>query len=441
MKEEKEDSIDKLFSRGLSNPGDNASYREEDWERLEFMLDGKKPKSNRRNIIYLITTAAAMLLMLIGWLFFRPNIKTDNAQQITKGIPRPKQDSGNYGSPKQQRKDLASNTLSAGISENRNNVVSGRKSKSFFTLSAAAGGRTTTGSDSFNYNLTGIPGASNGTGSAVPVKDTTLYGSEQPQIASVINQTRVDTIIPDDNKTQLATIARQTKQDTTPPDADKPQLASVTNDIKKPAKTSQGFLNNKPTLAITVLASPDVNSVGGFNNTRVGTNAGLLFTVGLSKWSISTGVIYADKPYASPFSKYSTAYKFTTNPTQVFANCSVLDIPLNIGYQVYSKNRNKFSVGTGLSSYFMLRENYSFDYPAYGTPGPATYNIRNQNKHIMGVLNLNATYQREVSARFGIGVQPYLKLPLTGIGYGQVNLKSAGVAVGVTWNIISAKQP
>ena len=59
----------------------------------------------------------------------------------------------------------------------------------------------------------------------------------------------------------------------------------------------------------------------------------------------------------------------------------------------------------------------------------------------MGVLNLNATYQREVSSKFGVAVQPYFKVPLTGIGYGQVNLKSAGVAVGVTWNINTRIKP
>jgi hypothetical protein len=119
----------------------------------------------------------------------------------------------------------------------------------------------------------------------------------------------------------------------------------------------------------------------------------------------------------------------------------VLDIPLNVGYQVYNKGANKFSLGTGLSSYFMLRENYTYNYASGSPDGPTNYNIRNQNKHILGVLNLNATYQREISSKFGVGIQPYLKLPLTGIGYGEVNLKSAGVAVGVTWNINTGIKP
>jgi hypothetical protein len=182
--------------------------------------------------------------------------------------------------------------------------------------------------------------------------------------------------------------------------------------------------------------------VKGFSQNKVGTNAGLLLTVGVSKkWSISTGAVYADKPYLTDFANYSSAYQFNTNPTSVSASCIVLDIPLNVGYQLYNGGGNKFSLGTGLSSYFMLRENYTFNYAGSYPGGPTSYNIRNQNKHIMGVLNLNATYQREVSSKFGVGVQPYFKVPLTGIGYGQVNLKSAGVAVGVTWNINTGIKP
>ncbi|MBL4678477.1 MAG: hypothetical protein JKY70_20090 [Mucilaginibacter sp.] len=441
MKEEKEDSIDKLFSRGLSDPGDNASYREEDWDALEAMLDGKKPKTAgiSRNIIYLITTIAAMLLLVIGWAFFRPDNSSNTNQQAGNKKPHVKQDSGKYGSPVQQQEVLASSTLSAGKSNTDSADGKGRKRKSFFTLSAVPGNRIPTGKTTSIV----VPHYTEATAK----QDTTPPDPRLNNIAANGNKANE----PIANNLNV-------KHDTTPPDpainmaaikhadsvingSKKTELVSVVDDIKKPRKTVGTAVSYQPTFAMSIIASPDVNGVNGFNNTRVGTNAGLMLTMGVSKWTISTGAVYADKPYAAPFSAYSTAYKFATNPTEVYASCTVLDIPLNVGYQVYNKNRNKFSLGTGLSSYFMLRENYTYDYPATGTPGPATYNIRNKNQHIFGVLNLNATYQREINSRFGLAIQPYMKLPLTGIGYGKVNLRSAGVAVGATWNIISGKKP
>jgi len=437
MKEEKENSIDKLFSQGLSEPGDNASYQEQDWDAMEAMLDGKKSKGITRSLVILISTIAAMLLLVAGWLFFNPTSKPDNTKQVAKKATPIQKDSGNYGPPVQQLADLKSNTLSANDSNATSAGDMSRKSKSFFTLSAVPGGRKTTGIDTYGTPAI-IPGQANNLAGNIAKHDTIITDK-------TTNYAKVDTIITDkaavmaNNNAHVDTIATEKKR----------ELVSVMDDVrpnKKPARSHSASGGSsmafKPTLALSFVASPDINSVKGFSQNKVGTNAGLLLTVGVArKWSVTTGAIYADKPYLTDFANYATTYKFGTNPQSVSASCIVLDIPINVGYQVYNKGVNKFSLGTGLSSYFMLRENYTFNYAGGYPGGPTTYNVRNRNQHIMGVLNLNATYQREISSKFGVAVQPYYKVPLTGIGVGQVNLKSAGVAVGVTWNINPGTKP
>nr|WP_067059601.1 hypothetical protein [Mucilaginibacter sp. L294] len=427
MKEEKENSIDKLFSQGLSEPGDNASYQEQDWDAMEAMLDGKKPKGITRSLVILISTIAAMLLLVVGWLFFNPTSKPDNTTQVAKKATPIQKDSGNYGPPVQQLADLKSNTLSANDSSATSAGDISRKSKSFFTLSAVPGGRKTTGIDTY------------GTQQAFITKTPdTIITDKTPNYAKVDTIITGKTAVMANNSNRVDTITGK-----------KRELVSVMDDVrpnKKPARSHSASGGSamafKPTLALSFVASPDINSVKGFSQNKVGTNAGLLLTVGVArKWSITTGAIYADKPYLTDFANYATTYKFGTNPQSVSASCTVLDIPINVGYQVYNKGVNKFSLGTGLSSYFMLRENYTFNYAGGYPDGPATYNVRNRNQHIMGVLNLNATYQREISSKFGVAVQPYYKVPLTGIGVGQVNLKSAGVAVGVTWKINPGTKP
>jgi hypothetical protein len=445
MKEEKENSIDKLFSQGLSEPGDNASYREEDWDAMEAMLDGKKPKGITRTLMILVSTIAAMLLLVIGWLFLNPASKPDKTTQVVKKTAPVQKDSGKYGPPVQQLADLKSNTLSANDSSAMSAGDMSRKSKSFFTLSAVPGGRKITGFDTYGTNppyITKTPdtivtGKATGNMAGNAAKhDTVITGS------AATNYAKVDTIITG----KSAVMASNSNRADT---IKKRELVSVMDDVRPNKKSAKSHRSSggstmafKPTLALSFVASPDVNSVKGFSQNKVGTNAGLLLTMGVSrKWSITTGAIYADKPYLTDFANYATSYKFNTNPQSVSASCIVLDIPINVGYQVYNKGANKFSLGTGLSSYFMLRENYTFNYAGEYPGGPATYNIRNRNQHIMGILNLNVTYQREISSKFGVAVQPYYKVPLTGIGYGQVNLKSAGVAVGVTWNINPGTKP
>jgi hypothetical protein len=450
MKEEKENSIDKLFSRGLSEAGDNASYREDDWDAMEAMLDGKnkKPKGITRTLLILVSTIAAMLLLVIGWLFLNPAVKPDKTTQVVKKATPAKNDSGKYGPSVQQLADLKSNTLSANDSSAMSANDMSRKSKSFFPLSAVVGGRKITGIDTYGANspyITKTPGTvvtdkttSNLTGNGTR-HDTIITG------AAATNYARVDTIITvkatvlANNNNRVDTIITEKKR----------ELVSVMDDVrpnKKPSRSHSASggaaMAYRPKFALSIVASPDINSVKGFSQNKVGTNAGLLLTMGVSrKWSITTGAIYADKPYLTDFANYASTYPFKTAPVSVSASCVVLDIPINVGYQVYNKGVNKFSLGTGLSSYIMLRENYTFNYAGAYPDGPATYNVRNRNQHIMGILNLNMTYQREISSKFGVAVQPYYKVPLTGIGVGQVNLKSAGVAVGVTWNINPGTKP
>ena len=438
MKEEKENGIDKLFRGGLQNSEDNISYQDEDWDKLEGMLNGEKPKGIVRSIVYLIGVVAAMLLLVIGWLFFAPGHKPAVQPQVVKTQPQVKKDSGIYGSPSQQLADRK-NTLSDSAQTNNGAVDNIRTSNPFFTLSARDGDRTATG-------FTPVNGTQNAVSS--PAKPDTIITHVNNDIASNA-PVKPDTVTEASKSLAANTaIKKDTVTDGPLKLSSKPAntLATVTDDIKvKKVKIRSAGVGFKPALSLGIVASPDINSVKTFSDNKVGTNAGLLLTLNVSKkWSVSTGAVYSDKPYNADFASYQTNYVFKTTPTSVTASCMVLDIPVNVGYQLYSKNRNKFSVGTGLSSYFMLRENYTFNHATgdgYNEADPWHYNIKNQNQHLFGILNLNATYQREVSSKLDIGIQPYMKLPLTGIGYGQVNLRSAGVAVSVMYNFKTGTKP
>jgi hypothetical protein len=356
MKEEKEDSIDKLFRGGLENSGDNVSYQEEDWDKLEGMLNGNKPKGVVRSIIYLIGVVAAMLLLVTGWLFFAPGNKPAIQPQVVKNQPQVQKDSGIYGSPSQQLADRK-NTLSDSAQTRKSAVDNIRTSNPFFTLSARDGNRTITGFTP----ATGVQSAvtapaqpdtiitdtNNGIAANTPVKPDTITGA---------------------NKNLAANTA--IKKDTITDKVLKPSpantLATVTDDIKaKKIKIRSAGVGFKPTVSLGIIASPDINSVKTFTDSKVGTNAGLIVTLNFAKrWNVSTGAVYADKPYNADFASYQTNYVFqTVHLSSVTASCMVIRYTtVNVGYQFYSKNRNKFSVGTGLSSYFMLRENYTFNH-------------------------------------------------------------------------------
>lgn len=90
----------------------------------------------------------------------------------------------------------------------------------------------------------------------------------------------------------------------------------------------------------------------------------------------------------------------------------------------------------GLSSYLMLKEKYDLEYKSYNYGGNAYGNsleVQNKNKHYLNIVNLGIGYERVLTDRLSLQVEPYLKLPLSGIGEGNITLKSAGAFVGLKY--------
>ncbi|GGE38711.1 hypothetical protein EV200_10737 [Pedobacter psychrotolerans] len=213
-------------------------------------------------------------------------------------------------------------------------------------------------------------------------------------------------------------------------------LAQLKTDGKLPAglsigklRPSEKELRNSITpnrLSLTVMAAPDISSTSSSVSNKVSTNFGLMINYALTKKiGLSTGVIYAKKIYDyNGFGTSSSGY--SAGPWQVNADCKVLDIPVNLNYQVFKKRSLAVNVSAGLSSYIMLNEKYQL------TSGPASMVTNEEvtgNKYFMGIANFSVGVERKVNSRLSLGLQPFLKVPLTGIGKYEGNLSSAGISV------------
>lgn len=426
MEKDREKELDNLFREGLQHPSGNTNFREDDWDALEAMLD----KDKKRGILYFLPIAAiaATLLLALGWVLLRHDstpqvVKNNPAKQPVSTSINQQKDPERMASSQNNSKLLGTTNEPEMVVHNGEKIEAKNKTTRFANNSRYQNGNRT-GVNAGAVNNTGNSAAALPVRQTLPIENTSIFAGNTTLTASVP--------VIEINSDQ--TIGSQLP-------GTQPEIVTAAVKNYKVNKQNNGF---RPRSAVTVLASPDINGVNSFSNSMVGTNAGLLFSVEITKkLTISTGALYSKKPYLTNFSDYhsTSAYKFKNDPTSVTADCRVLDIPLNIDYQVYKKARNSFSLGTGISSYLMLRENYHYNYDAGVTTGPSDYDIANKNKHILGVLNLDATYQRQLNSKFSVAVQPYMKVPLTNIGYSQVKLQSAGLAVGVTWNIGSALKP
>ncbi|HVI48056.1 MAG TPA: hypothetical protein VM802_24525 [Chitinophaga sp.] len=174
---------------------------------------------------------------------------------------------------------------------------------------------------------------------------------------------------------------------------------------------------------------PDFNVAPAMKLGNVGLNAGILLQYYFSrKWFASAGAVYSRKIYGATPGDYNawTPPNNYYSLVKVNADCSVLDIPVNMNFTFLERKKSTLSATLGLSNYFMLKEKYKYIYN-YGPSKEITLN--NDNQHYLAILNAGALYQYPAGKHLILGVQPYVKIPLHGVGYGQVKLYSAGVSV------------
>ena len=191
-------------------------------------------------------------------------------------------------------------------------------------------------------------------------------------------------------------------------------------------------------MSLALSAGPEFNSASSLIGGKGGFNAGLTFSMGIAKnFRLQTGLKYSVKDYATD----SYAYRMRNPKIQglisgIDASCAVLEIPLIASYTVAENQQRSIDLNLGLSSYLMLKEDYTFKYTPGSGIADRLVEKRNANQHLMSVVDLSATYFIKLKTeKFKIGVEPFVKIPLTGVGEGKVNLKSSGISLKIRYDL------
>jgi hypothetical protein len=81
----------------------------------------------------------------------------------------------------------------------------------------------------------------------------------------------------------------------------------------------------------------------------------------------------------------------------------------------------------------MLSEKYNYSYDSYAPYLKPSWSGRSTGEHYFSVANLSAGYERNMGRSLSLQVEPFLKLPLGGVGFGKVKLISSGVFLSVKY--------
>jgi opacity protein-like surface antigen len=198
---------------------------------------------------------------------------------------------------------------------------------------------------------------------------------------------------------------------------------------KSPSKTSHGYIG--------VLGAPDFSTVKYQAIKGVGTTFGLLLGYSFNdRWAVESGVYLDRKRYYTEGEYFNTKNVSTNYNTllNVDGTCNMWEIPLNVRYNFNTNERMKWFATAGLSTYLMSNENYAYqDQPWPG--GPVTdgyWKIKKPSQYLFSVVNLSAGFEQRIGKIGNLRLEPYVRLPLSGIGTGRLPIMSAGLNIGFT---------
>jgi hypothetical protein len=408
----------------------HPEYDDTAWQKMEQLLDEHLPvKKERRPILFLIPLTLFIGFFLFLFLYNSKNNKTEAPEILTSKNKTEKvvePNSADVSKNNTAQPSLVTTNASGTISNPKNNFEKNN------TNSIVEKSQKTT-----SIKSSGVQEEQN----TIPVFENerpSKNNTNNPQeITSEEPSNSIKTIEASKNNSPSLSKQNEVEQDKSLPQQEtiaknniaKTEPHAGMNNGKKARNSNGGFANN---FGVNVSAGPDISDVyhNSIGKVTLAYGAGLSYDIS-KKLNIRTGFYLSKKIYSVSGDDYKIPpgsignYQYLES---VEANCKVYEIPVKLAYSFGKIKNHSWFVSTGLSSYLMKKESYDY---YYKTPSGQVYNkdwsISNKNKHFFSVLDISGGYQYSFNSQFSLIAEPYVNLPLTGIGAGKVKLNSGGI--------------
>ncbi len=186
-----------------------------------------------------------------------------------------------------------------------------------------------------------------------------------------------------------------------------------------------------------LMGAPDLSMVKMQSVKGVGATYGILLGYAINKhWSIETGAYLDRKKYYTDGEYFNTkGVRLPPNSDLLNVNgtCYMWEIPLNIRYNFNPEGKTRWFVTGGFSTYLMSHEKYTYGYTSYGssTAWDSTWNIKKSSQYPFSIINLSAGFEQRLGKVGSLRIEPYVRIPLTGMGTGKLPIMSTGINIGI----------
>ncbi len=223
---------------------------------------------------------------------------------------------------------------------------------------------------------------------------------------------------------------------------DSGQFRSLSHESIDP--NHDGWINrhnqkNRLNVSIGLISGPDLSTVGSLNDfTDPGYQIGLTAEIDIfSNFSLIAGILQANVRYQeySRGENYTSSYGNNLIPVYTYAECSLLKIPLKAKYNLLDFSRSRLFATAELSSYIMIQEDYQFQFANGTNPGQDSWSGRTGTSHWFSNAGLSIGYEVDLLPHWSIRAEPYLKLPVREVGWGNARLYSVGSYFSLNFQI------
>jgi hypothetical protein len=110
------------------------------------------------------------------------------------------------------------------------------------------------------------------------------------------------------------------------------------------------------------------------------------------------------------------------------------EIPLNVRYNFNPNGKTKWFATAGLSTYLMTKENYNYQYGwnGWGPTWDSSYSTKKPSQYPFSVINVSFGFEQRLGKVGNLRIEPYARIPLSGLGTGKLPILSTGVNIGFT---------
>lgn len=230
-----------------------------------------------------------------------------------------------------------------------------------------------------------------------------------------------------------------TQSDTASVEKDNSEITGANDSVREvssPIPETEKKNKQVSRFSVGVIFAPEFSTTRLSRYSRPGESLGLRIGYQFTnRFTVSTGVIRSAKKYKGDGNEYSPNpgyWKNRTNgiiPEKISGQCLVLEIPLDIQFDVIQAPKSRLFVSTGISSYLMLDQYYKYNFESPNPGADNDWETSDAETYWFSIGMISAGYERYLNRSLALGIEPYLKVSLAEIGWPNIKLFSTGAYV------------